>query len=114
MSLEKPLAAQLRELWARVDTQEITSDNAMAEQDRLLGAYRRIWSQALVLKDERDLTHSTLSELARRHNTTDLAAVRKRCEDAVQSLKYAWNKEVPTGGAPEVERFYDQTNLFID
>ena len=114
MSFERPLAAQLRELWARVDTNEITSDDAMAEQERLLGAYRRIWREALLLEGERDLTHSTLTELARRRNTSDLAVVRRRCENAVQNLKHAWNEQVPTGDAPQVERFYDGTDLFID
>ena len=114
MSFEKPLAAQLRELWARVDANEITSDEAMVEQDRLLGIYRRVWRQALLLKGEKDLTNSTLTELARRRNTTDLAAIRRRCEDAVQSLKHAWHKEVTTGDASEVERFYDRTETYID
>jgi len=111
---EQPLATRLRELWARVDTHELTSDDAMAEQERLLTGYRQIWSDALRLEDERDLTHSTLVELASRHRTSDLAAVRKRCEDAVKALKTAWDKDVKTVDAPHVERFYDRTELFID
>ena len=114
MISEQPLAVQLRELWARVETHELTSDDAMVEQDRLLTGYRQIWSDALRLKGERDLTHSTLVELAARHRTSDLAAVRKRCEDAVKSLKTAWDKDVQTVDTPHVERFYDRTELFID
>lgn len=114
MSCEPPLATQLRELWARVEFEEITSDAAKAEQERLLAAYRQIWSEALLLKGERDLTHSTLTELATRSRTEDLAAVRRRCEDAVKSLKHAWDKDVKTIDAPHVERFYDRTELFID
>ena len=114
MNSEQPLAQQLRELWARVDTQEMTSDAAMAEQERLLAVYRQIWGAALKLKGERDLTHSTLVELAARHQTSDLAAVRRRCEDAVKSLKTAWDKDVPTVDTQHVERFYDRTALFID
>ena len=100
MISEQPLATQLRELWARVDTHELTSDDAMIEQERLLTGYRQIWSDALRLKGERDLTHSTLVELAARHRTSDLAAVRKRCEDAVKSLKNAWDKDVETIDTP--------------
>src|SRR5262249_40648504 len=98
----------------RVETNEITSDAAMAQQERLLGGYREIWSDALRLKGERDLTHSTLVELAARHNISDLAAVRRRCEDAVKSLKTAWDKDVTTVDTQHVERFYDRTALFID
>ena len=114
MSLEQPLATQLRELWARVETHQITSDAAMAEQERLLAGYRQSWSEALRLKGERDLTHSTLVELAARRQISDLAAVRQRCEEAVKSLKRAWDKDVTTVDAPHVGRFYDRTELFID
>ena len=114
MRPEQPLATQLRELWGRVNAQQITSDAAIAEQERLLSACRRIWSQALLLKGERDLTHSTLIELAARRQTSDLASVRRRCEDAVKSLKHAWDKNVKTVDATHVERFYDRTELFID
>ena len=67
MISEQPLAVQLRELWARVETHELTSDDAMAEQERLLTGYRQIWSDALRRKGERDLTHSTLVELAKQN-----------------------------------------------
>ena len=114
MISEQPLSTQLRQLWARVETHELTSDDAMAEQERLLTGYRQAWSDALRLKGERDLTHSTLVELAARHGTSDLATVRKRCEDAVKSLKNAWDKDVKTIDTSHVERFYDRTELFID
>ena len=114
MSTEKPLATQLRELWARVDAHAITTDAAMAEQERLLAGYREIWTRALLLKGEHDLTHSTLIELATRRHTDDLAAVRERCEHAVKSLKDAWDHDVKTVDAPHVERFYDRNEMFID
>jgi len=114
MSFEKPLAAQLRELWGRVDTKEITAEAATAEQRRLLDVYRRIWTEALLLSGESDLVHSTLSELAHRQNGSDLNAVQRRCEDAVQRLKHAWNEQVQTADTPHVERFYDRTESFID
>jgi len=114
MISEKPLAAQLRELWGRVETKEITVVAATAEQERLLDDYRRIWTEALLLSGENNLVHSTLSELARRRNSSDLDSVRQRCEAAVQTLKHAWNEEVQTADTPQVERFYDQTESFID
>jgi 2-polyprenyl-3-methyl-5-hydroxy-6-metoxy-1,4-benzoquinol methylase len=114
MNSGQPLAFQLRDLWSRVDSHEITSDAAMARQERLLDEYRRIWREALLLEGERDLTHSTLMELARRYHGEDLAAVRRRCEDAVKSLKHAWDKDVKTVDTTNVERFYDRTELFID
>jgi len=114
MDSEQPLASQLRELWARADAQEITREAAGAEQERLLGEYRRIWAQALLLKGEADLTHSILSELAERQGKSDLDAVRRRCEEAVQSLKSAWQDEVRADDTSDVERFYDRTELFID
>jgi mycofactocin glycosyltransferase len=114
MSTEQMLATQLRKLWARVDAHEISSDAAMAEQERLLADDREIWARALLLKGEHDLTRSTLVELAKHSQTDDLGAVRRRCEDAVQSLKHAWGEDVKTLDAPHVERFYDRTALFID
>jgi mycofactocin glycosyltransferase len=103
-------------LYARVgvESREITSDDAMAGQERLLAGYRQFWSEALLLEGERDLTHSTLTELARRTQNEDIASVRRRCEDAVTSLKHAWDKDVKTVDTPHVERFYDRTELFID
>ena len=114
MNSEQPLAGQLRDLWARVEAQDITSEAARATQERLLAGYRQIWREALLLEGERDLTHSTLTELARRSQNQDLASVRRRCEDAVTSLKQAWDKDVKTVDTPHVERFYDRTELFID
>lgn len=109
MDRERPLASQLRELWARADAQEITAAAATAEQERLLDAYRQIWAQALLLRGEADLTHSILSELAQRRGTSDLDAVRRHCEEAVQSLKCAWQEEVRGAEPSDVERFYDRT-----
>jgi len=113
-SSEKPLAAQLRELWALADTQEITREAAMVEQELLLDGYRQVWIQALLLNGESDLTHSILTEIARRRGTKDLISVQQRCQRAVQSLKHAWHEKVQTVDASNVERFYDQTTSFID
>ena len=114
MISEQPLATQLRDLWARVEAKEITKDAAMAGQERLLALYRKAWSDALLLEGERDLTHSTLTELGRRLQIDDLETVRRRCEDAVTSLKNAWDKDVTSVDTVHVERFYDRTELFID
>jgi SAM-dependent methyltransferase len=113
-SAEKPLATQLRELWARTDAQDITREAAMAEQERLLDGYRQVWIQALLLNGESDLTHSILTEIARRGGTEDLISVQRRCQEAVQFLKQAWQEKVQTVDASNVERFYDQTTSFID
>ena len=114
MSSEKPLATQLRELWARFDAQEITRAFAAAEQERLLDTYRQIWARALLLEGETDLTHSILTELAKRQGTSDLDSVRRRCQQAVLSLKAAWEEEVHAVEVAEVERFYDRSELYID
>jgi len=114
MGSEKPLATELRELWARVDTQEITSDAAMAMQEDLLNGYRQIWIEALLLDGENDLTHSTLAEIGMRRNTKDLNFVRQSCETAVESLKHSWNEKVNLVDKSHVENFYDKTESFID
>jgi 2-polyprenyl-3-methyl-5-hydroxy-6-metoxy-1,4-benzoquinol methylase len=113
-SSERPLATQLRDLWARADTQEITREAAMVEQERLLDGYRQVWIQALLLNGESDLTHSILTEIARQRGTKDLVSVREHCQEAVQSLKQAWHESVQTLDTSDVERFYDQTTSFID
>jgi 2-polyprenyl-3-methyl-5-hydroxy-6-metoxy-1,4-benzoquinol methylase len=113
-SSEKPLTTQLREVWARADTQEITREAAMAEQERLLDGYRQIWTRALLLNGESDLTRSILTEIASCRGTEDLISVQRHCQEAVQSLKHAWQEKVRTVEASDVERFYDQTTLFID
>lgn len=112
MHSETPLATELRKLWARADAREITPESAMAEQKCLLGRYRQIWFQALLLNGESDIMQSTLKELASRRGVRDLESVRRRCECAVQSLKDAWNERVKD--ACQVERFYDEADLFID
>src|SRR5258708_37400144 len=111
MSSEKPLAGQLRELWARFDAQEITRAFAATEQERLLDIYRQIWVGALVLEGETDLTHSILTELAKRQGTSDLDSVRRRFQQAALSLKAAWEAEVHAGQVAQVERFYERSEL---
>src|SRR5215217_5044274 len=96
MRSEQPLATELRKLWARVDRQEITTDSAMVQQEGLLDEYRQIWFGALLLNSETDIVHSTLRELASRRGIQDLESVRRRCEQAVQSLKHAWNDKIKT------------------
>jgi mycofactocin glycosyltransferase len=114
MRAEQPLATELRKLWARVDRQEITTDSAMAEQERLLNAYRQIWFRALLLNGETDIVHSTLRELASRRGIQDLESVRRRCEQAVQSLKDAWNEQVKSVDTTQVEQFYDEAEHYIE
>jgi 2-polyprenyl-3-methyl-5-hydroxy-6-metoxy-1,4-benzoquinol methylase len=114
MQSEKPLATELRELWARADKKDISREAATAEQDRLMEAYRKVWREALLLNGESDFTRSTLAEIASKRGIEDLNAVRLRCEQAVTSLRDAWNTTLRTIDTPEVDRFYDETEFYID
>ncbi|MBM3570762.1 MAG: class I SAM-dependent methyltransferase [Alphaproteobacteria bacterium] len=105
--------SRLLMLWKEVEAGRMTRAEFMAEDERQRVRYRDIWSKALLLSGERDLTRSILLELAARDGTDDLAAVRRRCEDALAVLKTDWQSTVSSQQADQVTRYYDRTVALI-
>ena len=61
--MEKLLPDQLKALWQAVDQKQLTVEAFTSEQERLLGAHRQTWEQALRLAEHQALSESLLAEL---------------------------------------------------
>jgi SAM-dependent methyltransferase len=111
--MEKLLPDQLKELWQAVDQKQLTTETFTSEQERLLGAYRQTWEQALCLEGHRDLQESLLSELGLYMQCADLAELQRRCTHAVAMLKGEWQAKVTPGDRQSIEQFYDESQTTI-
>jgi mycofactocin glycosyltransferase len=111
--MEELLPDQLKTLWQAVDQKQLAVDAFMSEQERLLGAYRQTWAQALCLEGHQDLSESLLAELGSYMGCTDMAAIQRQCVQAVATLKGEWHEMVTPGDRPSIERFYDTSQATI-
>jgi SAM-dependent methyltransferase len=107
------LPDRLKELWARVERQQLTVADAEYQQGRLLDEYRAIWTAALILEGQQDLRQSLLSELAAYLGTVDLAALESSCKDATRALSDDWRRMVDPADTRSIERFYDQGQGYL-
>ena len=112
--IETLLPTLFRDIWAQVEANKLSAANAMEKQDRLMDEYRKVWSDALLIPGDDNLTHSAIVEIARYRALEDLEIVRRRCEDAVGRLKHEWEQIVETIDAHHVKRFYDLSETYID
>jgi len=107
------LPDQVKELWRRVDQENFSSKDCYIEQERLLEAYRSLWSRALCLENQHDLQESILWELGQYMECEDIAEVRSRCQLAVPALKAEWQHKVGIHDRKSVEQFYDESHTTI-
>ena len=114
MTLDKPLCIRLRELWLSVEQNRMSRDEFAAIEKRELDQFVAIWTRALRLSGQNDLVASTLHEIGRWRGIDDLAIIRRRCENAVGSLKMSWERTVKNVDAPQVEKFYDSADDYIE
>lgn len=107
------LPQRLAAAWEAVEAGKTTPDDYNREYERLLGAARAEWEEALLLHGEANLEQSLLSELAGYLGISP-AVARGRCQGVARRLEREWQAEVGEGGAESVERFYDrnQTHLY--
>ncbi len=110
----KPLSIRLREMWRSAVEAGMSSDECAARQQRELDEYAAIWRQALLLPGENDIVRSILVEIGRWRGIDDVAAVRRRCEGALDALKRRWEQTVQAPDARQVETYYDGADDCIE
>jgi SAM-dependent methyltransferase len=100
----------LKALWSTTDTRRLTSDEAMREQERLIGEYAGVWSEALLLPGERRLTDSLLRELRELLPSMDQAEFSRRWSSGDDNVAEEWREQhVDPTDRNAVEAFYDQS-----
>jgi mycofactocin glycosyltransferase len=92
-----------------VERGALTAEAFGAEQERLLGAYRQRWSDALRLGEHAALEESLLAELGRYVDCHDRSELLSCCRGAVAALKREWEERVDRHRRASVERFYDES-----
>ncbi len=110
---DRLLTEILRDLWEAVEKQNITSEQYLHEQQRLVDGYRQIWTRALLVEGFDNLRHSLLSELSA-YLGCDLAEVERRCRFGSKEVENEWHTRVgEKNDGATVERFYDQTQAYL-
>jgi SAM-dependent methyltransferase len=111
--MEKLLPEHLKEFWQTVERREHSAEDYTREYDRGLAEYRQTWERALILPAHDDLRESLLTELGSYTQCADIAEVRRRCEQAVPSLKREWEDKVQSEDRRSIERFYDESPAML-
>ncbi len=111
--MEKLLSEHLNEFWQSVERREHSREDYTREYDRALAEYRQIWERALILPPHDDLRESLITELGSYTQCSDLAEVRRRCEQAVANLKHDWEKKVESMDRRSIEQFYDESPTML-
>jgi SAM-dependent methyltransferase len=114
LTADKLLPDALKDLWQTVDEEQFTADQFYSEQQRLLGAHRDVWREALTLNGYPTLQESLLRELGRYVGCEDLDELERRCSIAWKRVEDEWHERVdpsPTGLA--IEQFYDRTDAYL-
>jgi SAM-dependent methyltransferase len=114
MTLDKPLPTRLREMWLSGTQNGMSREEFNVIQSGELDQLAAIWTRALQLPGQDDFVASTLHELGHWRGINDLAVVRRRCEDALGSLKLRWERTVREVDAQHVEKYYDAADEYIE
>jgi 2-polyprenyl-3-methyl-5-hydroxy-6-metoxy-1,4-benzoquinol methylase len=114
VTVDKLLSVRLREMWRDADQKGMSSADCQATQKRELDQFAAIWARALLLPGQDDLIASTLTEIGRWRGIDDPAIVRRRCDDALRSLKVRWEQTVQEVDAHHVEKYYDAASDCIE
>jgi len=104
---------QVKELWQLASQQNRSSEDCQIEQERLINSYRNIWQKALCLENHKDLQESILWELGQYTVCEDVTEIRRRCQQAVATLKKEWQHKVSLGDRKSIEEFYDESQTVI-
>lgn len=112
-AMEKLVPDQVKELWQRVDQKILSSEDCYFEQERLVDTYRSIWKDALCLEPYRNIQESILWELGQYMECEDLTEIRRRCQQAVATLKMEWQQKVAVSDRKSVEQYYDESQTTI-
>ena len=107
--MEQLLPDHLMELWERVERKELLTEEFYLQQEQGIAEYKKIWTDALLLKGHRELQKSLIDELARYLKCHDLAEIQRRCCCAVDDLAKEWRDKVDPTDRRSVENFYNET-----
>ena len=111
--MEKLLPERLKDFWQSVERHEHSREDYTREYDRALAEYRQTWERALILPGHDDLRESLSAEVASYTQCSDLAEVRRRCEQAVANLKREWENKVHSENRQSIEQFYDESPAML-
>ena len=111
--MEQILPDELKRLWAEVDGKRLSVDEFGSAHERLLGEYKALWRDALILPREPDLETSLLREVAAYAGQSNLDEIRRRCQHASETLKEQWDATVDAGDHDSVERFYHASDVYV-
>jgi 2-polyprenyl-3-methyl-5-hydroxy-6-metoxy-1,4-benzoquinol methylase len=104
---------RLIELWRSVERGQLSEVEFAWAEASMLHEYRNIWERALLLEGQPRLEDSLLAELCLYFEKEDLTEIRRRCVEAVVSLRDQWQQEVVAGEPSSVESFYDKSEAYI-
>jgi SAM-dependent methyltransferase len=111
--MEKLLSEHLKEFWDSVGRREHSAEEYTREYERGLAEYRQAWERALILPPHDNVHESLLAELGSYTQCSDLAEVRRRCEQAVANLKREWEAKVRSENRQSIEQFYDDSPAML-
>ncbi|NTU48535.1 MAG: class I SAM-dependent methyltransferase [Syntrophobacteraceae bacterium] len=109
----KLLPDRLKESWSSIEGNQGSAEGFQEEQERLLGQYRSLWTEALVLPGHDDLQESILSELGQYTGCSDLKEIHLRCMNALSHVKGEWEAKVDQGSRDSVEQFYNDSQAML-
>lgn len=107
------LPDQLKTLWQTVESKQLTSEDFVREEQRLLAEYRATWTEALLLPGQTTLETSILTEIGLYVQCQDLAEIQRRCDHAVAVLKGEWHEKVNQRDQQSVTHYYDTSQGII-
>jgi 2-polyprenyl-3-methyl-5-hydroxy-6-metoxy-1,4-benzoquinol methylase len=107
--MEKLLSDQLKTLWQSVEANELLREEFDRNHEHGLAAYRKLWSDALILEGHKNLQQSLLHELSLYMKCENLTDIELRCRRAVENLANEWRDKVDSSDRISVENFYNET-----
>ncbi len=111
--MKKLLPDQLKDLWRSVEEKQFSPEDFAAQEERLLSEYKDLWTDALLLKGQRDLQDSLVHELGLYTRCDDPEKIRSLCRGAVETLADEWRSRVDPSDRGSVEKFYNETQTEI-
>lgn len=105
---------RMARLWQSVEAGQMTCEDCLREQERLLEPYRVEWKKALLCEGETDLRTSLLKEVGAYYHVSDLTEVDRSCDFAVDTLNSEWKTTVDPWQRSSIESFYETKTHIYD
>jgi SAM-dependent methyltransferase len=104
----------LKTLWNTAQDRGLTTDEVMAEQQRLFDRYTQLWADALLLPGETQLSASLLRELRQLLPSMDGEEITRRWTSGEGDVADEWRKrQVDPTNRGAVEAFYDESVAYL-